>query len=439
MTNVNKKMDNETKIKNQNNPSIMNQLMTQSPPLPKPSQIVKGKVIEIGKNTVFVDLGPIGTGVILGREIKENQEIIKNLKPGEEIIAMVLESENEDGFIELSLRAANRQTAWEQLKELMEKKEPIAAKITQANKGGLMVEIKGISGFLPVSQLSFKHYPRVENGDKTKILVELNKFVNKELIVRIIDLDPTQQKLIVSEKALDEQKIKEALKDFKIGDLVQGEISGVVDFGAFVKINLPQSKDLSQTETSETSEKTTNITGQDEIPTAKPDSIEGLIHISEIDWQLIEDPRQFLKTGQKIEAKIIGIEGGGRLSLSLKALKKDPWTEIDQKYQKGQIVKGRVTKLNPFGAFVQLDDEIHGLAHVSDFGSVETMRNTLEIGQEYDFKIISIEPKNHKMALTLVRPEKMPEQKQEQKKTNTQNEKTEEAQSTAATPPSEIA
>jgi small subunit ribosomal protein S1 len=221
----------------------------------------------------------------------------------------------------------------------------------------------------------------VEDGDKNKILQELNKFVNKEMPVRILDVDPSQQKLIVSEKAVSEQKFKQALAQYQIGDLVEGVISGVVDFGAFVRFP------LKGTETQE-----------------KPEMIEGLIHISEIDWQLIEDPRQLLQVGQKVTAKIIGIEKD-RLSLSLKALKKDPWQEIDQKYKKDQIVEGEITKINPFGAFVQLDKDIHGLVHISDFGSLEKMNQELKVGQKYQFKIASIEPRVHKMALSLVRPE----------------------------------
>ncbi len=365
----------------------MNNLLQKSPAMPKEGQIVKGAVIEVGKNTVFVDLGPIGTGVILGREVKDNQQTIKGLKSGDEIYAMVLELENENGLIELSLKAANKQTAWEELAELMQKRETVTTKIIKANKGGLMAELKGIAGFLPVSQLSYEHYPRIDDGDKTKILNELNKFVGKELTVKIIDLDPSAQKLIVSEKALQEQSLKETLKTFKVNDIVEGIISGVVDFGAFVKISFPE-----PAQDAENQEDT------------KSEIIEGLIHISEIDWQLIEDPRQVLKVGQNVTAKIIGIEGD-KLSLSLKALKHDPWLEIDQKYQKGQIIKGQVTKFNTFGAFVQLDKDIHGLAHISEFGSGESMKSQLEIEKEYDFKILSIEPKQHKMALSIVKTE----------------------------------
>ncbi len=372
--------------------SIMSNLLSQTPKLPKIGEIVSGKIIEIGKNAIFVDLAQAGTGALLGREIKENRNLVKTLKIGQEITAMVLELENEKGLVELSLQGAQREQSWDALKQLMESQETIPAKITSANRGGLMVEVKGVIGFLPVSQLSYEHYPRVEDGDKNKILQELNKFVNKEMAIRIIDADPSQQKLIVSEKAIDEQKIKEALAHYKIGDLVEGTISGVVDFGAFIRFALPDTK---------TQE--------------KPETMEGLIHISEIDWQLIDDPRQFLKVGQKVTAKIIGIEKD-RLSLSLKALKKDPWQDIGEKYQKDQTVEGEITRLNPFGAFVQLDKDIHGLVHVSDFESPDKMNQELQVGKKYQFKILSIEPPVHKMALSLVRSETKNDNKSEEPK-----------------------
>lgn len=359
----------------------MSNLLGQTSKLPKAGEIVNGKIIEISKSTIFIDLGSAGTGVLLGREIKENRALVKSLKIGQEITAMVLEPENEKGLVELSLQAAHREQSWDTLKQLLKSREIVSAKITSANRGGLMVEVRGIVGFLPVSQLSYEHYPRVEDGDKNKILQELNKFVNKEITVRVIDVDPSQQKLIVSEKAIDEQKIKDALAQYKIGDLVEGIISGVVDFGAFIRFSLPGSANQQ-----------------------KPEMMEGLIHISEIDWQLIDDPRQFLKVGQIVTAKIIGIEGN-RLSLSLKALKKDPWQDIAAKYQKDQVVEAEVTKINLFGAFVQLDKDIHGLVHISDFASPDKMNQELQTGKKYQFKILSIEPQVHKMALSLVRPE----------------------------------
>ena len=361
--------------------SVMTGLLAQSPKTPKLGEIITGQLLEVGRDTVFIDLGAAGTGVLLGREIKENRNLIKSLKPGDDISAMVLEEENENGFIELSLQAAHREQSWDVLKKMSASQEIVKAKITAANRGGLMIELSGVVGFLPVSQLSHEHYPRVEDGDKNKILQELNKFVNKELSVRVLDVDPSQQKLIVSEKAVGEEKVRQALSQYQIGDLVEGTISGVVDFGAFVRFPLKGNENLE-----------------------KPEMIEGLIHISEIDWQLIEDPRQLLHAGQKVTAKIIGIEKD-RLSLSLKALKKDPWQAIEGKYTKDQIVTGEVTKINPFGAFVQIDKDIHGLVHVSDFSSPDNMNQELQVGQKHEFKIVSIEPQVHKMALSLVRLE----------------------------------
>ena len=356
-------------------------LIAQSPKTPKVGEITTGKILEIGRSAVFIDLGAAGTGVLLGREIKENRNLIKSLKPGDEISAMALELENANGFIELSLQAAHREQSWDVLKKMSANQEIVKVKVTAANRGGLIIELKDVAGFLPVSQLSAEHYPRVEDGDKNKILQELNKFLNKELTVRVLDADQSQQKLIVSEKAAGEEKVRQALSLYQVGDLVEGTISGVVDFGAFVRFPLKGSENQ-----------------------AKPEMIEGLIHISEIDWQLIEDPRQLLRPGQQVTAKIIGI-AKDRLSLSLKALKQDPWQEIASKYAKDQIVEGEVTKINTFGAFVQLDKDIHGLVHVSDFGSLENMNQELKAGQKYQFKIVAIEPPVHKMALSLVRPD----------------------------------
>lgn len=359
----------------------MNDLLNQSPKMLKAGEIATGKILEIGRNTIFIDLGSAGTGILPGREIKINRHLVKSLRVGEEISAMVLEPENENGFVELSLQAAHQEQSWDKLKQLMETQETVQARVTAANRGGLMIELNGASGFLPVSQLNHEHYPRVEDGDKNRILQELNKFINQNLSVRVLDVDASQQKLIVSEKAAGEEKIKAALAQYQVGDLVEGVISGVVDFGAFVRFPLKNSGDEDKNE-----------------------MVEGLIHISEIDWQLIDDPRRLLRAGQTVTAKIIGIDKD-RLSLSLKALKDDPWQNIDQKYQKDQITEGEVTKINPFGAFVQLDKDIHGLIHVSDFGSLEKMNDAIKIGQKYQFKISSIEAPAHKMALTLARPE----------------------------------
>lgn len=342
--------------------------------LPKVGELVDGTVLGKKGSYLYVDLGAFGTGVIYGKEYYEAQDLIKSVKIGDKISAKVLELQNDDGYVELSLKEAGQEMVWDELNKLKESSEIISVKITEANRGGLMAQIKGATAFMPVSQLSVKNYPRVEGGDKSKILQELNKFVGKNMSVKVIDVDQREGKLIVSERGVQDESLKEILSNYKVGDIIDGEVSGVVDFGAFVKINVPGEK----------------IEGAPQI--------EGLVHISELDWQLIEDPRQVVKVGDKIQAKIIGIEGD-KISLSMKALKRDPWDEIENLYKIGEVVKGKVVKLNPFGAFVKLDDNIQGLCHISEFESEDNMKEKLEVGKSYTFNIQLINKAEHRLAL----------------------------------------
>jgi small subunit ribosomal protein S1 len=344
---------------------------------PKIGEIIKGKIIGQGRASVFLDLGVFGTGIIFGKEFHEAKNELKNLKTGDDIFTKVVDLENEEGYIELSLSKAGKEIAWEEIAQKKEDDETIKIKIVGANKGGLLAEVSGISAFLPVSQLSSANYPKVEGGDSQKILKSLQNFIGEEMEVKIFDFDKKEEKLILSEKAKQNKKIKEILDKYEAGDVVEGEVTGVVDFGAFVKFSSPQSNK------------------EDEAT-----ELEGLIHISELDWQLIEDPSEVIKIGQKVKAKIIDISNG-KVSLSLKALKEDPWKNIEEKYKKGDIVKGEVTKFNPFGAFIKITDEIQGLCHVSEFSSHKKMEDTLKIGEQHDFQIVTIEPSEHRMSLKL--------------------------------------
>ena len=341
----------------------------------KEGEIVKGKIVGFSKSAVYLDLGALGTGIIFGREFYAARDGLKKQKMGDEIFAKVIDSENEDGYVELSLSEAGKELNWKKLARKKENDETITVRVLGANKGGLLAEVDGVQGFLPVSQLSSEHYPRVEDADKTKILQKLQKLIGEEFKVKIFDLDPKEEKLIFSEKATDTEKLKEILKNCKTGDVVEGEITGIVDFGAFIKI----------------SKKGTS-----------PEFIEGLIHISELDWKLIEDPSEVVQVGEIVKAKIIGITENGRISLSLKALKKDPWQGIEEKYKKGDVVRGKVTKFNPFGAFVEIVPKIQGLVHISEFGTQTKMEEKLRIGEKYDFQILQIDSKEHRMTLKLV-------------------------------------
>lgn len=348
--------------------------------LPKPGHILQGEIINVSKSSAVIDLGPIGIGIVYPGQFYDNPERMKNLKKGDKISAMLLELENDEGYRELSLKAAQLTTAWEDIRQKMESGELITIPIVNINKGGLIVEVNGIPGFLPLSQLSSEHYPKVDGGDTTKIVQALQKFKGQEFIVKIIDYNEAENKLIVSERAIKEGAAKEELAKLKVGDTIEGEITEVTDFGAFVRLS---------------------------------ESLDALIHSSEIDWKFVDNPKEVLHSGEKIKAKIINLDpAAGRIFLSLKALKDDPWLKAEEKYQVGSKVKGKVIKVRQNGAFVELagDPEkspvgdngtgIIGLLPASELGG-KTPAEAVEAGKEYDMAIVSIDTKEHKMTLTL--------------------------------------
>ncbi len=352
----------------------------------KPGDMVEGTIISVTKNEVYLNLPGYGVGVVRGRELYDDQATLNSLKPGDTIEASVVETENRDGNVELSLRQAGHERVWQKLRDLMESKEPVSTKILSANKGGLMVEINNVVGFLPVSQLSIEHYPRVEEGDKNRILGILNSYVGQHFNVAVITADSEEEKLIVSEKAVFEDELQKNLSQLKIGDTVTGQITGIVDFGVFVKF----------------------------------DDLEGLVHISELAWQRIENPKDLFKVGDTVKAKVIAIEKG-RVSLSIKQLQNDPWQESVKKYQLGQVVKGKVSKIMPFGVFVELDQDIQGLAHLVELShdEVKDANEVVKEGEEREFKVISIEPAEHRLGLSIKQLTEAP--KKETKEENTES------------------
>ncbi|MEY4723261.1 MAG: hypothetical protein RLZZ324_774 [Candidatus Parcubacteria bacterium] len=336
--------------------------------IPKTSDVVKGKVISVSKNEVRIDIDGYRTGVVRGREIADPSHIFADVKAGDPVEATVVDLENENGDVELSFRFAGHRKAWDKIQELFRSGEVIAAKVIEASKGGLLVKLDHIAGFLPVSQLSPDNYPRVAGGDKAKILEKLKLFVGKGMDVRVIDVNEGEEKLIVSEKAVWEEKQKNVISKFKVGDIIEGEVSALADFGAFVKFDI----------------------------------LEGLVHISEIAWQRIDHPRDLLKVGATVKAEIIGIEGS-KIFLSMKKLIQDPWKAVAEKYKVGQKVSGKILKINPFGFFVELDPDIHGLAHISELAvkPVTDPGEIAKVGEEKEFMIVSIEPEQHRLGLSL--------------------------------------
>ncbi len=338
--------------------------------LPKKGDVLAGEVISISKGGILVDLGLLGTGIIYPSEFYDNPTLHKSLKKDEQISVILLELENDEGYRELSLKQAQMTTAWEDVREKKEKGEVISTLILNINKGGLIIEVNGIQGFLPLSQLAPEHYPKVEGGDTAKIVQTLQKFRGQTFSVKILDFSEAENKLIVSERAIMNDKLREEITKYKVSDVVEGVITEITDFGAFVKIT---------------------------------ENLEGLIHISEIDWKIIDNPRDYLAIGQTISAKIINIEND-RISLSLKALKTDPWENIEEKFKVGQTLEGTVVKITNYGLLVKVSEEIMGLIPASELNNHQgppPPNRTNVTGEKISVAIVSIDAKEHKMLLTI--------------------------------------
>lgn len=335
--------------------------------MPRVGDIVEGTILKKHGSAVFVNLG-FGTGIIYGKEYQDGKEVFKQKNVGDLLTSKIIELENEDGYIELSVKEAGREKFWKEALDSMQSKESLTLRALEANRGGLVFEWRGTKGFLPVSQLAQQHYPRVEGGDRARILEELQKFVGQEFSLQIITVDSNEEKLIFSEKGLEPNQLKEKLEKYTVGGEYEGEVSGAVDFGIFVKLE---------------------------------EGLEGLVHISELDWSLVDNPGDLYKSGDRVRVKIIEIDGD-KISLSIKALKPDPWKAVN--LQKGDIVQGVITKTNKYGAFVKLQDHegLSGLSHVSEFGTTQKMHDMIEIGKSYPFQIVVFQPDNHKLSLAFL-------------------------------------
>ena len=326
-------------------------------------ETVDGTVLSVKKHEILIDLGPLGVGLVPRREVS----LSKNYNVGDSVIASVIDTELEDGYSLLSLRKAAKDRGWDEVMAKLESGEIITVVPYDANRGGLLVEYEGIRGFLPVSQLSAEHYPRVGSNDKDEILQRLNSLVKKDIKARILDADRKANKLIFSEKEAVKEGLAERFQKLAIGDTVTGVVTGVVDFGVFVNV----------------------------------EGIEGLIHISEISWERVNNPSDYVKVGQTIEAKIIAIDKE-RLSLSMKQLTKDPWLDEVEQFKPGEKVEGTVTRITPFGAFVQLSPAVEALVHVSELGGDGTdPEKVFTLNERKEFTVLDIDKENRKISLSL--------------------------------------
>lgn len=326
--------------------------------------VVEGTVKSVRKHEVWVDLGARGIGVVMRREIGHGQK----LEEGQTVTVSVIDPEMEEGYALLSMKRAVKDRGWDELQTVFNEQKTVEAVPYDANRGGLLVELEGIRGFLPVSQLAAGHYPRVSGADKDEILQKLNALVDKPLRVRVLDLSRKDNKLIFSEKEAVKDDMQARFAKLKVGDEVTGVVTGVIDFGAFVNV----------------------------------DGIEGLIHISEISWERVDNPRNYVKVGDEVTAKIIAIDKD-RLSLSLKQMTEDPWLSEVKAFKKGDLVEGKITRITPFGAFVQLSPSVEALVHVSEMSNDDAVdpEQIFQLNEKKQFKVLDIDADGRKIALSL--------------------------------------
>ncbi len=348
---------------------VMEKFLTESAVPPVPGDTVEGPVIALGSGKVYIGLLPFGTGIIYGREYLSARDVLRKVALGDTVSAKVVGSKNKEGYIELSLKEARQAMIWSDAEKAIAGGTVFDLMIKDANKGGLIIAWQGIQGFLPASQLKPEHYPRVTNGEKQLILDELKKLIGTTLSVSIITADPREGKLIFSERGNAKESRETLVDRYAVGDVVEGVVTGIVDFGIFVKVE---------------------------------EGLEGLVHISEIDWGLVEDPRLFAKPGDAVKVKVIDIKDG-KISLSLKQLSEDPWVSAGKKFKKDDEVSAVIIKYNKYGALASIEEGVAGLVHVSEFESEAKLRETLGLGKTYNFKITLFEPKEHRMTLSFAK------------------------------------
>lgn len=349
--------------------TLFEELFAASPEIkyPKQGEVISGSIIKIEKKNILVNVNNQFTGLVVAKEVGNTIDL-NDLQAGQGIEVMVLGDSVERGLLILSLKRANQIKNLSNLTKYNTSNEIITVRPTEANKWGLLVDIDGLKGFIPVSQLTPLHYPRVEGADPEKILAHLDSLVGIPFKVRVINVDEAGKKIIFSEKAAIEENRGEALKNLKEWDIVEGTISGILSYGLFVTF----------------------------------DGLEGLVHVSEIDWGHVTDPSKFAKVWMKVKVKVIGLDSE-KISLSIKRLKENPWDVLAKKFKLNDSITAPISRISKFGAFMDLEGWIQGLIHLSEIshGVVKDIRDHIKVGEEVTAKIINFEPEKKRIGLSL--------------------------------------
>jgi small subunit ribosomal protein S1 len=340
--------------------------------LPQIGDIRTGVIAGVSSAQILVSIGAKSEGVISGRELDQlSTEEREALQVGQEVHVFVINPEDANGNVVLSLKRAQEQLSWENVERLVESEDVVDSKITGFNKGGLIVVVEGLRGFVPSSQIS-----AMRRGQSTGDTPEQRwqKMIGQPITVRVIEVDRERRRLILSERAAStesRQSIKErVIEELEEGKVYAGRVTSLANFGAFININ----------------------------------GADGLVHLSELSWDHIEHPREVLEVGQEVKVKVINVDREKkRIGLSVRALQEDPWKSRVEKYSVGQLVEGVITRLTKFGAFARLDGDIEGLIHISEISEhrIEHPKEVLKEGEVKSLRVIRIDPEQHRIGLSL--------------------------------------
>jgi small subunit ribosomal protein S1 len=364
-------MSKATKVRKEN--KVMQDLLSKSSANVKqfqPGELIEGVVVSVSHGEILVDVGAKSEGMIGGSELADADKSYKSLKPGDPILVVVVQAENEQGYIVLSLRKAEKDRKWHDVEQAQKNSSVLEATVIEYNKGGLLVDCMGLRGFVPLSHLDRVHFAndiaKFAAGSEAELKASLKVLAGKVLKAKVIEVDKIKNRLVLSEKdalgTYTEEHRQEKLSKIKNGDVLEGIVTGIMPFGVFVDL----------------------------------DGVEGLVHISEIAWEKVNHPSNYFSVGAPVTVQVLGVdESSNKLALSVKRLTKNPWETAEEKYTVGTRIKGKVTKVVPFGAFVNLEKGLDGLVHVSE------TNGPLEEGQEVEAIVTQIDSANQKLALSI--------------------------------------
>ncbi len=335
----------------------------------KKGDVVEGKITHITPKEITVDIGSKTEGVVIDRELENYKDALMALHIGDVVVAQVIVAENDRGQAVLSLRKSIFEKRWAALSEKQKSGEPVEVVFKEPVRGGILVDFGGLRGYIPQSQLDQQHFKQID------------KLNGRKAVVKVVEVDKETNRLVFSQRAISEGEVlakqKDLLSALSVGETVQAVITGVVPFGAFARINVEKD--------------------------GQKHEIEGLIHISEIAWEKVDDPNQYLKTGEAIKVKIVSVDPAtGKLTLSLKQLLPDPWEHVLDMFEKDSEVRGKVSRVTPYGIFVILSPGVEGLIHISKVSPGEEPKT----GEEISCTIEEIKPEQRKISLSMTLTEK---------------------------------